>query len=275
MDVLGEQPLHRDGAGPLEPEDRRAALVPVDDPADEVDLPDTDRAGLHGDIQPRQRRPHRCPGRRELQLGDHGGRELLEQLDLVGRPVPGGRVVHGQDADDVAGIGDERRLRIGADLSRGDRRQVGDLLVLRRVGDGQRAALAHGDGRERAGQQRRPPDDARRQTETADHGVLIGEQGDLGVADPEQTSGETRQSVVGGRARHLDQESAGGGDAVLILERVDLCGPGAIGRRHARPPPCPSLERPGRGLSGTMLTRRTARRRQSGPERSPAAPPVG
>ena len=53
----------------------------------------------------------------------------------------------------------------------------------------------------------------------ADDGVLVGEEGDLGVPGAEQPGGQPGEPVEGGRAGDLDEQPAGGGDAVRVVQR--------------------------------------------------------
>ena len=208
-----EPPLHGgvglelDGA--VEAEERGAALVPVDDTRPQVAFPGADRAGLQRHVQPGGRGADRGPGGGELQLGHDGGGQLLEQCRLVVGPVPRLGVVDGQRPDHVAGRRDERGAEVGPDLARRHRRQVRHPLVLARVTEAERGTVADDDGRERAGQQRRPTDHPRRQAEAADDGVLVGEQRDLGVAGTEEPGGQRGQPVERGRAVDLDEAADG------------------------------------------------------------------
>ena len=148
----------------------------------------------------------------------------------------GSGVVDGQHADDVPGLRHQRGAEVGLHLAGGHRGQVGDARVLARRRDREGPSLADGDGGEGAGQQRGTAHDARREPVSADDGVLVGEDRDLRVPHAEQARGQGGEAVVGGRAGHLHEQAAGGGDAVRILEGVDLGHAGSVRGGHATPP---------------------------------------
>ena len=147
----------------------------------------------------------------------------------------------------------ERGTQVGPHLAGRHGRQVGHPLVRPRVGHAQGGALADHDRRERSGQERGTADDAGRQTVTADHGVLVGEEGDLGVPGVEDPSRQPRQPVERSRAGHFDQQPAGGSHALAVVQHVGL-EPAVLLRGHARP----LHDRPltgGDGRSAHMLAR--------------------
>ena len=154
-------------------------------------------------------------------------------------------------------------------------------LVLRRAGDDERGAGAHDDGRQRAGQQRGTAHHAGRQPVPADDGVLVGEERDLRVAGAEQPRGQPGEPVEGGVAVDLEQQPAGGGDAVRIVQDVRLRRARTGHRRHVLPlradraAPArrrvPSMLSCGRRVPATICSsrarQRPARRRVAGAPR--------
>jgi hypothetical protein len=273
VDVRGEQPVHRHPGGLVEPEDGRAALVPVDEPAAQVDLPDADRAGLQRHAQPPLRPADVGVGRGQLQLGHDRGGQLAQQLGLVVGPRPRFGVVEGQHPDDLARVGDQRGAEVGAHLPGGDGGQTGDPLVGGGVADRQGRTAAHHHGRERTGEQRRAADDARRQAMAADDGVLVGEEGDLGVAGAHEPGGQTGEPVVGRVPGDLGEQPAGRGRAHRIGQRVGVLG--GRGRRHATPPSDHTAQRTGRSAAGSCChAAARGRNDRCSPARVSAATPV-
>ena len=238
----------------------------------QVAFPRADRTGLQRHVQPGGRGADRGPGGGELQLGHDGGGQLLEECGLVVGPVPRLGVVDGQRPDHVAGRRDERGAEVGPDLARRHRRQVRHPVVLARVGEAERGAVADDDGRERAGQQGGPTDHPRRQAEPADDGVLVGEQRDLGVAGIEDPGGQRGEPVERGRAVHLD-EAADGRPRSGAGRAADRARRGRASARwtHVPLPSRHEHDRPGalQHNAGTRVETRSAPRRRASP-RAPA-----
>jgi hypothetical protein len=239
VDVAHEQPVRRgqlDGA--VQAEDRGTPVVPEDRPRAQVLLPDADRTGLEGHLQPGEGRADRRLRGGQLQLGDDGGRQLLQQLGGVVRPVPRDRVVDRQHPDDVAGGGDQGGTQVGRHLPGGDGRQLGHALVLRGRREAQRSPEPHRDRRERAGQEGGATDDPGRQAVTADDDVVVGEEGDLGVGGAHQAGRQPGEPVERRRPGHLQQQPPGGPDPVRVDQGIGVSGARESQRGHA-----PSLAR--------------------------------
>ena len=158
---------------------------------------------------------------------------------------PCGRgVVDGEGAHHVPGRRHQRHAEVGPDLPRGHRRQLGQPLVGRRIGDDERGAGPDDDRGQGAGEQRPAADHALGQPVTADDDVVVGEEGDLGVAGPQQAGGDPGEPVERRRAGDLTEQPARGRDPEGVGQHVE----GAQGCRSTptcHPPIRPREPRPG------------------------------
>ena len=89
------------------------------------------------------------------------------------------------------------------------------------------------------------------QAVAADDGVLVGEQRDLGVAGADQPGGEAGEPVERGGPVHLDDQPAGGRDAVRVAQRVGVAGTGGRLDVDTRAPFLAPTARPAGRTSGS------------------------
>ena len=274
VDVLGEHPLDGSSTGPSRPNSAAQRSSQSTVPVVQVGLPDTDRAGLQGHLQPGERGADGRARGGELQLGDHGRRELLQQLGVVGGPRARHRVVDGEDTDDVPGRRDQRGTRgrratcpevtAGRSATRSSARAAG-----RSSGAAVRTTIADSAPVSSAGPPMTPGGRPKPPTTT----VVVGEQGDLGVAGAQQPGGQAGEPVERRRPGTSSEQPAGGGDAVRVAQRVGAPGAGA-GPARTRILPRPPADVRRRRTAGSCCH---ARRGRPGRRRRRVArgPPAG